>query len=122
MRDKIHPVSWLISCDRPVELQRAEQIARSESALGNVITDVARAFPNGKEATVVRHHRIGDYFGAVDVCSSRNGDTKSFMLVFHPLPAADRYWRDMMAEVLRSIRSACEGISITAMKNTTGAS
>jgi hypothetical protein len=114
MRDERSQISWKISCKFSADLQKAESIARSEAEPDKVIRDVARTTPGGAEKLVTTTYRIGDYFQSVQVCPD---ERNAFRIVFYPRPNAGRYWKDLMAGVLRAIRDSAEGVSIKPAKD-----
>jgi hypothetical protein len=109
MRDKTQPISWKVNCKRPADLQKAESVARSEAEPDRVLKDAARTTPGGVENIVTTYYRVGDYFQSVQVFPD---EQNAFRIVFYPRPNAGRYWKDLMANVLRAVRDSAEGVSI----------
>src|SRR5262249_46953647 len=105
-------ITCVVSCESPERLRLAEELARKTVALGNVFTDVARAFPDGVEVRITREHKLGDYFEEIQVLSDYAQDPTSFRLVFRPRKDANRYWRDLLVNILQSIHDSVEGVLI----------
>src|SRR5262249_34986333 len=57
-------------------------------------------------------HRLGDYFAAIRLLPVEQ-DPSAFHLLFHRLPSAGRYWKDLMVNILQEIEKAPEQPSIT---------
>jgi hypothetical protein len=113
---KTPTITCVISSKSPETLRAAEQLAAEKVALDNVFTDVIRSFPRGTEKRRIEEHKLRDYFDGIQILDSPSSDT-SFRLVFHPRPDAGRFWRDLIAEILRSIRDSSAGISTSITKS-----
>lgn len=96
-------VTFVVSSDSSEKLRLARELAISKSQLDRLHTDVATA----TDRVRIEHHRLGDYFDSVQVAED---ELTSFRLVFYPRPNADRYWKDLIADILVSLRAA--GVSI----------
>lgn len=108
-------ITCLISSKSEEALRTAEQLATEKVALDNVFSDVVRSFSRGIEKRQIEEHRLGDYFDGIQVAHS---DAMSFRLVFYPRSDAGRFWKDLVAEILRSIRDSNAGISTSIVKST----
>jgi hypothetical protein len=111
MRKSDFTITYLISSESSERLRLAEQSAKGQVLLDNVFIDIGRAFPDGVEATKTQRHRLGDYFDSIEITNGPE-KSRSFNLVFHLRPSADRYWKDLAAEILNSIRKSAAGVSI----------
>ena len=100
-------VTYVVSSESSEKLRHARQLAAGKASLDSLCTEVATA----KDRIITSDHRIGDYFSAVQVAD--NGPS-SFRLVFVPIPNADRYWKDLVVTILKSIREI--GVSIKSEK------
>lgn len=103
-------VTCLVRSESPEGLLAAERVASEKASLDTVITDVVHRFPNGVEQQEEVKYRLGDYFDGIQVIHAP-ANTKSFKIVFQVRQGAGRFWRDLMADVLRSIRSSSANIS-----------
>lgn len=102
-------ITCVIRAESPEKLRLAEQMAAEKVALDNIITDVIKAYPGGVETTRTERYRLGDYFDQIQILAGSS--SQSFRLVFHRRADAKRFWRELIAEVLRSLREST-GISI----------
>lgn len=103
-------VTCLVRSESPEELRAAERVAAEKSSLDRVITDVVHRFPRGVEQREEVKYRLGDYFDGIQVLRAP-ANAKSFKIVFRVRQDAGRFWRDLMVDVLRSIRSSSSNIS-----------
>jgi len=90
-------VTYVINCESTEKLHEVMQQVTDRLRPDSLHTDVGTA----NERVYVQDLRIGDYFASVQVTDS--GPT-SFRLAFSPHPDADRYWKDMVVNILTSIR------------------
>jgi len=105
---------FLINCRSLNEKERAEQLARADADLSRDLVNTTRAFPGGIEKRQAHHHRLRDYFDSIEIESKPN-EPASFKMIFAPRKGANRYWRDLMVQILKSIGSV-GGVSVSAIK------
>ena len=110
--DKIQRAVFVVDCRSQERRQQAEQLAREGIDLGKDYTRTTRAFPNGVEKRTTTHHRLRDYFAEIRI--EKQADDTAFRLIFAPREDADRYWKDLMVQILASIRA--DGISVKALR------
>jgi hypothetical protein len=103
---------WKITCDSSVEAQALQQWLSSRINLDRVLTDTVRVFPNGVEQVQTKRHRLGDYFAGIRVQPDCQADPASFRLVFHRRPEAERFWKDLMVNILQEIETSPQKASI----------
>jgi hypothetical protein len=101
-------VTWMVSSELPNELRKAEDAARSQSALDRELSIETQFVRGGVLRTDIRLTQIGDFFSEVKVQDLERG----FSLDFYPARNADPYWRDVMVRILIAIRESANGISI----------
>lgn len=99
---------FVVDCRSQERRQQAEQLAREGIDLGKDYARTTRAFPNGVEKKTVTHHRLRDYFAEIRI--EKQPQDTAFRLVFSPREGADRYWKDLMVQILASI--SAEGVSV----------
>jgi hypothetical protein len=109
--------TFVIDCPTPEKRQQAEQLARADINLRNDLTSVVRSFPGGTEERTTAHHRLSDYFEDIRI-EQQAGDSAAFRLVFNPRENADKYWKDLMARILRSVSDAVAGVSVKPLRPT----
>jgi hypothetical protein len=98
----------MVSSELPNELRKAEDAARSQSALDREVPIETQFVRGGTLLTDIRHAQVGDFFSEVKVKDLGRG----FSLDFYPTKNADPYWRDVMVRILTAIRESANGISI----------
>ena len=103
--------SWLIACHSPEECQALQRWLASRIDLNRVLTDTIRTVPNGAEKAQTVPHRLGDYFADIRMLPARHPG--AFRLLFHRLARADRFWKDLMVNILQEIEPTAEKASIT---------
>src|SRR5205085_316020 len=91
---------WKITCHSPVEVQALQQWLSSRIDLERVWTDTVRVSPNGVEQVQTVPHRLGDYFATIRMLPDSQANPSSFRLVFHRQPEAERFWKDLMVNIL----------------------
>jgi hypothetical protein len=104
--------SWLVRCPSPAEARRLREWLPGSIHPDAVLTDTVRAFPGGAEEVSVRPHRLGDYFADIRLLPGPPEDPTAFRILFHRLPDAGRFWKDLMVNVLQGIRAASSDVSI----------
>lgn len=92
------------------ELQRrlAERIS-----LDRIVTDTVHVFPNGVEHVESVPHRLGDYFADIRMLPAPAATPAAFRLVFHRLPEAGRFRKDLMVNLLQEIQARPETLAVT---------
>lgn len=101
-------VVFEVTADSPEALRAAEQVAVAKSAQDHQLSDTLIRYVAGKETHTQRFYRVGDYFSAVEV----RPKPRSLSVTFHVAPNADRYWRDLMVQVVAAIRDSAAGVSV----------
>ena|SRR5579859_5250899 len=105
MRD--FTLTYVVSSESSENLCLARQAAAELAHPDRLHTHVGQA----KDRVLVEHHRLGDYFSSVRI-SDR--DSTSFWLAFVPRHNVGRYWKDLVVELLSSIRN--RGVSVRSEK------
>jgi hypothetical protein len=96
--------TWKVICRSPEDAESLRQSLSSRIDLNRVMTDVARAAPDGKELTRTEQHRLSEYF--VTISPLQGPTLASLRLVFQRRANAGRFWKDLMVNVLQEIESA----------------
>ena len=110
MRAEPH-VEWMVSCELPSELRKAEDTARNQASLDREVLIETQLSRGGELQTDVRHARLREFFQKVQVTDLDRG----FTLDFYPAENADPFWRDVMVRILRAIRESSDRISVKRM-------
>lgn len=113
---KITELSCVIHSQSPDMLRAAERIVLDRVDLNRVYTDTVVRIANGTQQEERQQHRLGDYFDNIRIVESPANSC--FTVVFHPRPDAGRFWRDLVAAILRSIRESATGVSIGSLSRT----
>jgi hypothetical protein len=103
--------SWLIACRSPEACQALQRWLASHIDLNRILTDTVRTMPYAVETVQTVPHRLGDYFADIRMLPARRPD--AFRLLFHRLARADRFWKDLMVNILQEIEPTPEKASIT---------
>jgi hypothetical protein len=104
-------VSWTVTGRSPEEARHLQRRLSGVIDLDRVFTDTVRTVPEGVEQVRQVPHRLGDYFASIRILSGPAG-SPSFRLVFHKLPQAGRFWKDLMVNVLEEIKAGPNGPSV----------
>jgi hypothetical protein len=103
--------SWMITCHSPEEAQSLTHWLYGRIDLDRVLTVTVRTYPNAVEQVQSVPHRLGDYFADIRILPALT--PSAFRLGFHRLPGADRFWKDLMVNILQEIGAIPEITSIT---------
>jgi hypothetical protein len=68
------------------------------------MVDTVRVLTGGVGTASEKPHRLGDYFADVRLLPAAVDNPSDFRVLFHRLPEAGRFWKDLMMNVLRDIR------------------
>jgi hypothetical protein len=112
MRQPPTYTSWKITCHSSADAQALEKWLSSCIDLDRVLTDTVRVTPNGVEQAQTVGHRLGDYFAAIRTLPDSQVNPASFRLVFHRLPNAGQFWKDLMVNILQEIETTPQKASI----------
>jgi hypothetical protein len=96
--------SWLIRCSGEAEAQRLQCWLLHRLDPDTLFESVRRAWPNELEAKQVEAHRLGDYFASVRLQPGLPESSATFRLLFQRRADAGRFWKDLMVQILRSLR------------------
>jgi hypothetical protein len=111
MKNRLRTITCVIKCVSPETLGRAWQLAAKQVAPESTLVIIARSLPDGAESRTVMRHQLSDFFDQIRI-EHHPVDPLAFQLVFCPRVDADRYWKDLMVQILHSIRNNIEGTSI----------
>jgi hypothetical protein len=103
--------AWTIRSRSPEESQVLRQWLSSRIDRDRVVTDSIHTLSGGVEHVEAEDHRLGDYFAAI--LMQPTSDPAVFRLVFHRLPQAGRFWKDLMVNILQEITATSANTSIT---------
>ncbi|MCI0457312.1 MAG: hypothetical protein L0Z62_10100 [Gemmataceae bacterium] len=113
MRQPPTYLSWLITSHSPAEGRELQRRLAERISLDRIVTDTVHVFPNGVEHVQSVPHRLGDYFADIRMLSAPVETPAAFCLVFHRLPQAGRFWKDLMVNFLQEIQASPETLSVT---------
>jgi hypothetical protein len=99
-------VVWRLEPATAKDLHKLERTLFRVMRLDHVFTDAVMTLRQGKEQSQRVEHRIGDYFDRVCTLPSDKGEARSLRLFFQRKPGVNRYWKDVMAMVLKHVKSA----------------
>jgi hypothetical protein len=118
MRSQTEHLSWLVTCDLPGELRKAEDAARHEASLDRIIEVKSQSAPGGVLRTTLHYRgRLGDLFTSVRVLAEPTGGRNAFGLDFYPADDANRFWKDIMVRILRAVQQSASGVSINRIED-----
>jgi hypothetical protein len=118
MRADALTIVCVISCESAGILRAVVELAIKKVSLDNVFTSVKRATPGGVDTRIVEDHRLGDYFEEIQIVEGSGDSPWSFRLVFHPRKDANRYWRDLLVNILQSIKDSSGGVAVRSVTKT----
>ncbi|MCI0460747.1 MAG: hypothetical protein L0Z62_27675 [Gemmataceae bacterium] len=113
MRQPPTYLSWLITCRSPAEGQELQRRLAERISLDRIVTDTVHVFANGVEQVQSVPHRLGDYFADIGMLPPPAGTPAAFRLIFQRLPQANRFWKDLMVNLLQEIQACPETLSVT---------
>lgn len=109
MRETPICTSWKITCGSAKDALALQEWLSSRIAPDRIMTDMVRTMPNGVEQVQTVGHRLGDYFAEIRLVAE---GAASCRLVFQRKPEAERFWKDLMVNILQEIESAPQKSSI----------
>jgi hypothetical protein len=112
MRQPPTYTTWRIICHSSAETQTLRQWLTSRIDLDRILTDTIRLSPSGVDEVQTVPHRLGDYFAAIRILPDLEVNPASFRLVFQRRPEAERYWKDLMVNILQELETRPEKASI----------
>jgi hypothetical protein len=95
-------LSCIIKCESQEELRSVRQFVINEMEINSVYIDISRSYPNGIEVQKNRSYRIRDFFDTIEAIPSITD--RSIRIIFHLRSGVDRYWKDVAARFLQSIK------------------
>jgi hypothetical protein len=102
-------IAWTVQSESPEAATRARDALRVKGDQDAVLVD----FVIGAGVTREVPYRVGDFFEEVRIIPSSLEDANTFQVLFHRLPTAGRFWKDVMMFLLDAARKAAGGVSIT---------
>jgi hypothetical protein len=112
MRQPPTYTTWKITGHSFAETQALRQWLTSRIDLDRIFTDTIRLSPGGVDEVRTVPHRLGDYFAAIRILPDLEVNPASFRLVFQRRPEAERYWKDLMVNILQELETRPEKASI----------
>jgi hypothetical protein len=106
MRQSSTETSWKVTCLTHEDAETLRQTLVERIDLDRILKDTIRVVEAGMEREQIEPHRLGDYFTAINVLPDAQADPTAFRIVFHRLPTAGRFWKDLMVNVLQEIESS----------------
>jgi hypothetical protein len=103
--------SWTIACPSPEDCQALQRWLSGRIDRDRVMTDTIRTGPPGTQQSQDVRHRLSDHFADIRMVAAPT--PSAFRLVFHRLPGGNRYWKDMMVNILQEIQASAPKASIT---------
>lgn len=103
---------WKITCRSGDEAKALECWLASRIDPNRTIVDTVRTAANGVEQVQAVPHRLGDYFESIRIVLCRDSDPKCLRLGFERRTDADRFWKDLMVNILQEIECSPQKPSI----------
>jgi hypothetical protein len=103
----------MVSCRSPEGADSLQRWLSGRIEPDRVVTDTVRTLPGGAERVRTVGHRLGDYFADIRLLPASPPAPGSFRLVFHKLPQAGRFWKDLMVNILQEVEARPEVVSVT---------
>jgi hypothetical protein len=111
MRHEPSVITWIIQCRSRESVGRVTHLLGQITQPDYVITDEVRSFPDGVEDRQNQTHRVGDYFREIRWDSSAD-DPLALRLFFTRSLQSPRFWKDVMARILQSVRNSAQDAEI----------
>jgi hypothetical protein len=92
-------LAWDVYCTSPQDASRIRESLARAADVNRVLTIEIES--GGKSSKAF--HRIGDYFENIQVFLQTNGNPNTVRVVFHRRSEAGRFWKDIMARIVRSV-------------------
>jgi hypothetical protein len=105
--------SWLVQCRSPEASQALQRQLSGRVRLDAVVEDRVRTYRGGTEKLQVEQHRLGNYFASIRLLPASGPVVAAFRLVFHRLPTAGRFWKDLMVNIVQETQNSPETAAIT---------
>jgi hypothetical protein len=113
MRHDPNFLSWLVRCSSPEEARRLQGWLAEHTDLDTTLEDVIRAYAGGVETQRIEQHRLGNYFEDIRILPGTPDEPSVFRVLFHRRPDAGRFWKDLMARILVSLRQCSSDVATT---------
>jgi hypothetical protein len=99
-------VVWRLETASARDLKSLERILRPVEDLDFTYSDQVVTATNEHETTRTVDHRLGDYFELLCILPKARGDSPSIRLFFQCKSNIGRFWKDVMASVLKRARES----------------
>ena len=96
--------SWLVRCETPEDSRRLQEWLPGWLRLDATISELFRELPEGLDTGPADRHCLSDYFAAVRVLRGPADTPSAFRIIFHRQPKPGRFWKDVLARILKAIR------------------
>jgi len=96
----ITKLTYVIRCNSAYSSQKTREVLESVIRPEVEVTRTFFTCPGGVERREIRAFRIADYFDSIDIHFI---DQLNFYLSFQVIKSADRFWKDLVVSVIRSI-------------------
>lgn len=103
---------WKITCRSCEEAEALGEWLASRIDLDRTLVDITRSAPNGVEHVQTARYRLGDYFAAIRVLPDARIGPSSMRLGFERRADADRFWKDLMVNILQEVEATPQKPSV----------
>jgi hypothetical protein len=104
----VYSVTYIIRCRSSDALRKAKETVLSLTQPNEEIARTFITFPRGIERREMISLRVGDYFDSVE---TNYLDPLSFQMTFQVSQKADRFWKDLVVSIIRSISELIPEVS-----------
>jgi hypothetical protein len=94
-------VAWKLEVESPEFLGDLRGVLRPLISVDASMIDETVSLQGGREIHQSQEFKFNNYFERLSVLPPTDGNSSSFRLFFHRKPEASRFWKDIMASVLR---------------------
>jgi hypothetical protein len=105
--------SWLVQTRSPEESRALQRRLSEQIRLDTLVEDLVRTYPNGVEQRESRDHRLGDYFAEIRLLPADGPSASTFRMLFHRIPEAGRFWKDLMVNFVQQTEKAPETSAVS---------
>src|SRR5689334_12465139 len=106
MRDDPTYTFWMLRCKNTDQSRQLRDSLQRTFMQNPTVEDVVRVFSsNAQVLPMAQGHRVAEYFEDVRVLPDES--PASFRILFHRRPDADRYWKDVMVNILKQASDDC---------------
>ncbi len=105
-------ISWNVHLSSEEDGEKVGRVLDAFSVDKGFVVDEVRVNPAGVPVSMSEVHPVGDYFEDIHAQADYSY-TRQLHLVFQRIPSSKRFWKDVMMNVLASIKNSLDGAAIT---------